>query len=261
MADGLSERYGGLLRGSYDCVDRVVLNAYYPLGHSPGGFRTWWRRWHDGSDDDLDNEHLMRVAGRFARRVRGWAKANGVEVVSCDTGERKHRIAEEYLARHRVATGVFLILVARAPATVWDVARTKKGNIANLKKKEKAFVNHYSFHIMDPVFGHVTIKMSGHPPFAAQVILNGHDYVAAQAVRSRIDYTKEGNCFTATSDPQAWPGWQTPFRHYRSQGCWARSAIGGSTPPVSASGWTSPTKNAAGSPTATPSTRSSTAAT
>jgi hypothetical protein len=27
----------------------------------------------------------------------------------------------------------------------------------------------------------MTIKMSGHPPFGAQVILNGHEYVATQA--------------------------------------------------------------------------------
>ena len=33
-----------LLTGSYDCVDRIVLNAYFPMGHSPGGFRIWWRR-------------------------------------------------------------------------------------------------------------------------------------------------------------------------------------------------------------------------
>jgi len=43
VADGFSERYGDLLYGSYDCVDRIVLNAYYPLGYNPGGFRTWWR--------------------------------------------------------------------------------------------------------------------------------------------------------------------------------------------------------------------------
>ena len=51
--------------------------------------------------------------------------------------------------------------------------------IRNLAKK-KAFVNHYSFHIMDPTWGHVTIKMSGHPPFGAQVILNGHQYALAR---------------------------------------------------------------------------------
>ena len=28
-----------LLTGSYDCVDRIVLNAYFRMGHDPGGFR------------------------------------------------------------------------------------------------------------------------------------------------------------------------------------------------------------------------------
>ena len=56
--------------------------------------------------------------------------------------------------------------------------------IGNLAKKH-AYVNHYSFHIMDPQWGHVTIKMSGHPPFAAQVMLNGHEYVACQAAGRR----------------------------------------------------------------------------
>ena len=64
-----SAPYGDLLSGSYDCVDRVVLNAYLSLGHNPGGFRTWWRRLH-GDDEQLDNAHLMRMADRFARRVR-----------------------------------------------------------------------------------------------------------------------------------------------------------------------------------------------
>src|SRR5665213_1857723 len=102
MGDQLSERYGDLLTGSYDCVDRIVLNAYFSLAHSPGGFRVWWRRWHDDSDAELDNAHLMRLAGRFSRRVRGWPKANGVPVIDTKAGERKHLIAAEYLATHSV---------------------------------------------------------------------------------------------------------------------------------------------------------------
>lgn len=199
MLDQLSERYGDLLTGSYDCVDRIVLNAYFPLGHNPGGFRVWWRRLHDDSDELLDNTHLMRMAGRFSRRVRAWAGAQGIPVIDCKRGERKHQLAEEYLATHTVGPGVFLILVARAPATVWDVRRSREviGNIA----KRTAFVNHYSFHIMDPQWGHLTIKMSGHPPFGAQIILNGHEYVAAAARAAGIGFTKEGNCFTRVADP------------------------------------------------------------
>ena len=74
--DDFSARYGDLLTGSYDCVDRIVLNAYYPMGHAPGGFRVWWRRLHNGSDEQLDDNHLMRMAGRFARRVKAWGGTN-----------------------------------------------------------------------------------------------------------------------------------------------------------------------------------------
>lgn len=200
IADDLTERYADLLTGSYDCVDRIVLNAYFSVAHSPGGFRVWWRRLHNGSDEQLDNTHLMRMAGRFSRRVRGWAAANGVPVIDCKSGERKHRIAEEYLATHAVGTGVFLILVARASATTWDVRRSRGGVIGNLAKKQ-AFVNHYSFHLMDPDWGHVTIKMSGHPPFGAQVILNGHEHVACLARQAGIAFAKEGNSFTEVADP------------------------------------------------------------
>jgi len=82
MADDLSGRYRGLLTGSYDCVDRMVLNGYFRPGHSAGGFRIWWHNL-TGTVETLDNTHLMRLAGRFSRRIRGWAKANGVPVIDC----------------------------------------------------------------------------------------------------------------------------------------------------------------------------------
>jgi hypothetical protein len=211
VADDFSARYGDLIDGSYDCVDRVVLNAWFPMGVNPGGLRTWWRRLYGGSDDRLDDTHLMRMAGRFARRVKAWAAANGVPLIFCKAGERKHRIAGEYLETHSVAPGVFLVLVAKAPASVWKVHRSARGVITNIEKKRE-YVYHYSFHIMDPAFGHLTIKMSGHPPFGAQVMLNGHEYVAVAAHAGGIGFTKEGNCFTEIADPQglarvadAWP--------------------------------------------------------
>jgi hypothetical protein len=256
VLDDLTARYGDLLTGSYDCVDRIVLNAYFSLGHGPGGFRTWWRRW-QGDDDNLDNTHLMRLAGRFARRVRGWARANGVPVIDCKAGERKHLIAQRRLDAGPVAPGVFLVLVARAPALVWKVTRSKTGVIVNLAKTRQ-YVNHYSFHIMDPTWGHVTIKMSGHPPFGAQVILNGHEFVATIADQASVQFKKEGNCFTVVPDPAPWRRSQTPCLSPRQQGGCARCATGGSTPPACVSGSTSPTNSRAVSSTTTRSSRSST---
>jgi hypothetical protein len=140
----------------------------------------------------------MRMAGRFSRRVRAYAKAHGIPVIDCARGDRKHEIAKEYLAAHPEARGLFLILVARAVAPIWEVERSRRGAIRNLRRKTP-YINHYSFHILDPDWGHLTVKMSGHPPFGAQIILNGHEYVAARARRAGLAFIKEGNCFTHSS--------------------------------------------------------------
>ena len=156
MTDGLSTLYRDLLGGSYDCVDRIVLNAYFRMGHDAGGFRVWWRAL-TGSDETLDNAYLMRMAGRFSRRIRGYAKAHDIPVIDCPAGRRKHELAEEYLAKTKVTHGLFLVLVGRAQAPVWDIGA--KHHIE--RKKPMPYVNHYSFNILDPDWGHLTIKISG----------------------------------------------------------------------------------------------------
>ena len=200
MPDQLSTLHSEFLDGGYDCVDRVILNAYFSMGQSGGGFRVWWRELY-GSDENLDDNHLMRMAGRFSRRLRAWAKANNVPVVYCAAGERKHKIAEEHLSTKQVKPGLFLVLVSKAPALVWEAQKTGTGKLGQLVPKDPwPYVNHYFFHILDPDWGHVTIKMSGHPPFGAQVILNGHEYVAAQAQKASVEFTKQENCFTSVSN-------------------------------------------------------------
>lgn len=203
MSDQFTSQYEDLLEGQYDCVDRVVINAWLPGCGNGGGFRNWWRSLH-GSDEKLDDEHLMRMAGRLSRRLRAWAAANGVPVVDCGRGERKHLTAEEYLTDHTPKPGLFLVLVGRAPGVVWHVHKTSGGKIGDIARKEPwPYVNHYFFHIMDPDWGHITIRMCGHPPFNAQIILNGHEYVACQAGAVKpepIDFVKDGNCFIHTAN-------------------------------------------------------------
>ena len=85
--------------------------------------------------------------------MRAWAADNAVPVIDCPAGERKHLVAEEYLRTHSVRPGVFLILVARAPAMVWDVRRSADGTVLGGLARKRTYVNHYSFHIMDRAWG------------------------------------------------------------------------------------------------------------
>jgi hypothetical protein len=70
-SDEFSQYYAELLQGTYDCVDRIVLNAFYPLGPTRGGVRSWWRRLY-GDDSNLDDEHLREMAGTFSRRLHAF---------------------------------------------------------------------------------------------------------------------------------------------------------------------------------------------
>jgi hypothetical protein len=114
------------------------------MGHDPGGFRLWWRQL-SGSDATLDNAHLMRLAGRFGRRVHGYAKAHKIPVVNCSAEERKHDLAEDYLGKTTITHGLFLVLVGRTQAPVWDVS----ANHHIERKRPMPYVNNYSFHILD----------------------------------------------------------------------------------------------------------------
>jgi len=199
--DPFCTHYAELLDGVYDCVDRIILNGYFRFACSPGGFRTWWRKLF-GNDDNLCNASLQRLSGRFSRRLRAYATKHDIPVVYSSTKKetRKHLIADDYRPKDPKFTGLFLIIIGRAPGLLWDVQRNQGGMIRAIeRKKSQSWVNHYSFHIMDPDWGHVTFKICGQPPFAAQIMLNGHEYVAHQAIKAGVAFTKEDNCFTSAS--------------------------------------------------------------
>ena len=201
--DAFCQEYADELDFTYDCPDRFVLNGYFQLAQSSGGFRTWWRDWM-GDDSNLDNTHLMRLAGRFSRRVRAHAKAHGIPVIDCKKGDKQHEEAERRLPCPTAKPGVFLITVARATAPVWEVELCPDGRIGDIRRKEpRPWVKHYAFHIWDADWGHVTIRLCGHATFNAQIILNGHEYVAAQARKQKLRFKQEGNCFTEISNVRA----------------------------------------------------------
>ncbi len=198
MKDQLTDMYADFLHGYYDCPDRIVLNGYYRLGYTAGGFRHWWQRLY-GTDENLDKPHLVRLAGRFSRRVKAYAQAHEIPVLYCQPGDRKHEMAEQYIPQGSGFVGLFLIIISRSSGLVWDVARPDRGYLR--MSKHYRYINHIFFHLIDPEWGHVTIRMSSHPPFRVMVILNGHEYIARQAQRAGVEIEQTSNCFSAIINP------------------------------------------------------------
>lgn len=197
--DSLTLHYAPLLEGEYDCIDRIVLNAYCPMLMVPGGVRNWYRIM-EGSDKDMSDASMMRYAGRFSRRVQSFCKKNDIPFVYFQTGERKHEEAERLMPENKSFIGIFAVFVSRAPSLLWEVKKFDNGSIDIRRKKKLSLVNHYYFHIMDKNWGHITIRMCAHPPFSCNIILNGHEWVERHEDYNKLEVTKEGNCFTSYND-------------------------------------------------------------
>jgi len=91
--------------------------------------------------------------------VRAFADSNGIPIIDCAPDVRRFQIAQPELGKHDGKPGVFLILVAKSKAPVWEVERTNSGKVGAIRrKKPMPYVNHYSFHIWDAEWGHVPSK-------------------------------------------------------------------------------------------------------
>jgi hypothetical protein len=197
--DDLSTYLADRLEGTYDCVDRITVRGYYPLGQTSGGLLTWWNQLFPNTA--LTEERLRKLAGDFARRVQAYARKHKIVLRYCATGEKdKHAQAVKLRPIDPKFRGVFAIFVAKAPGLVWQAKNNREGKVVVRRPKSWPLVYHYHFHIVDPEWGHVTIRMSGHPPFGLQISLNGHEWVQHQAQKQAISWVKEGNCFVGGSD-------------------------------------------------------------
>src|SRR5262252_7766136 len=143
----------------------------------------------------------VRWQGRSPAACKLVAPIQGIPIIEAGSGERKHELAEPHVPKDPTFSGLFLVITGNAPAPIWEVKRNTAGRITEIRhRKNWPFVKHYYFHIMDREWGHVTIRMCGYPPFGAQLILNGHEWVEREARRKCLTVVKDGNCFVEGSD-------------------------------------------------------------
>lgn len=200
--DDFTRAVSELLEGSYDSMDRITLNGFFPLGSTSGGLLRWWNMLTGG--EQLDEKKLRAFAGTSSRRLRAWAQKNKVPVIDCPMGDKtKHEQAEKLQPQDPSFTGLFLIIVARAPAPIWEAYTNPNGKVVLYRPKRNQLVNHYYFHIVDRKWGHLTIRLCAHPPFPALIMLNGHEWVERAALHRGLRFQKRSNCFVEGSDLNA----------------------------------------------------------
>jgi len=146
---------------------------------------TWWNQLF--SNTALTEERLRKLAGDFARRVQAYAHKHKIALRYCAQGKKTSTPKRQNFRPRRSALseGCLPYSWPKHRGWFWQAKNNREGKVVVRRPKSWRWFITIIFHIVDPEWGHVTIRMSGHPPFGLQISLNGHEWVQRQARKTK----------------------------------------------------------------------------
>jgi len=182
------------------CVDRVYLNGYVKYLQMPGGVINFIR---EQKGWPIPSPQMMKkISKAFCQAVKQFADDQGIPVITFEKGVKKAEVAQEYLAQFQGQSGVVLIGKAQEMAKGYKARRADRGTKVWFEySRQKVYVNHYYFYILDKNFGLVLIKVCTYFPFDVKVCFNGHEWAKQQLRQEGIAFEALENGFAACDDP------------------------------------------------------------
>lgn len=184
-----------------ECVDRVYLNGYVKNLQMAGGVVNFIR---DQKNWPIPSPQMMKkLSDAFRRNVERYATDQDIPCVTFGKGDNKADIAKRYLLRFEGQSGVVLIGKAQEKALGYKAQRVDRGSKVWFKySRQKVYVTHYYFYILDKDFGLGFIKVCTYFPFDIKVCFNGHEWAKQQLRQEGIGFEALENGFAACDDPE-----------------------------------------------------------
>ena len=187
-----------------ECIDRMYLNLYQPKLMWPGGvvgFFKGHRQMPFASSALMDP-----ISKDFVSAIHRFIKAEGVDLVHFDAGQRKDDVALRYLAEHDGTEKVLFVGRAQEKTKVFRTEKRRNpetGSTYPWIVIGTAIVNHFYIYAFDEDFGPFFIKFATYFPYTARCCINGHHFAQRQAVKAGIAFEALDNGFASCEDPAA----------------------------------------------------------
>jgi hypothetical protein len=183
-------------------IDRMYLNAVVPILQTERGIAWFFRmvRGHQFASSAL----MAPMTRGFVESVEGFARANGLDLITFERKQRKDDVAAEYLRRCRGNEGLLFIGKAQEKTPVFRTERRKNpdtGASYAWLYRSTAMVNQYYFYAVDRDFGPFFLKFCSYFPYNAKLCLNGHEYAKRQLERRGIEYEALDNGILSCNAP------------------------------------------------------------
>jgi len=192
------ERHRDRIKGVISCFDRVVLTGTIPgICYAEG--MTLFLRQHDVRIFDYP-QWAMPLREQIRQNAETIAARNSltIDFIRKKTFRKEQRI-QEILAQRGGHPGLVHVFSAMEPCTSykpWHDKRTHK----TFLKYDSGKCLHYYFYFVDEELGLCYLRVPTWAPFRLQFYFNGHNKLAAQLDKKRVEAAMLDNCFVDIDD-------------------------------------------------------------
>ena len=200
----LADRFAADISLEYLLIDRMRVRGHLMTLQNVGMLGAFFKRWRGVSW--IEPRDLQHATDEFVAHVEALAQRNQIPLLTAKPRESHVDQAAAHLAK--VADhdrGIYCIIKVQEEASSF-VSYVPKNDpqggrtIARGRRR----INHYYFFIKDPEFGvGNSIRISSYAPFPVTVCFNGHNFVAQQLAKKKIDFQTRDNLFVAVGNVAA----------------------------------------------------------
>jgi hypothetical protein len=139
-------------------------------------------------------EHAQQVAGEAGRQYIYLQSATTKR-----SGQSKEDLARAIAEEEGITEGLICVFSVLELCTSFVVRGNRETHkLEAVRKRRKCL--HFYFYFIDPEFGLMHVRLQSWFPFAIQVYINGHEWLARAMEQRGIAYEQYNNCFTRIAD-------------------------------------------------------------
>jgi hypothetical protein len=192
-------KFTRFITSSLSCFDRVIFKGHLrPLSYAQGleSFVDYTL--------GIRRKDFMAWAKRQSQRIfdhaRHLAEQANCPFVYLQRRIRKEQLVQQFLRSHPIDQGLVCVLRCLEHCPSFRLVRGD-GRPRFASARPKCLV--FYFYYLEPDLGLIHIRLPTLFPFAVQVAVNGHHYLARQMRHAGLDFVQEDNVFTELHDPAA----------------------------------------------------------
>jgi hypothetical protein len=195
----LVTKFASLIVWFFSCYDRVIYRGHLPINRA-SEFEKFVDYVLKMKRCDFADKVAARWSERLVKHAKGYARGQG-RVFEYRQGEvDKDAWAKNQLQQQKVCVGLIGVLCVMEACPTFKL-RQGEGRPCFHPQNVPQRVLYYYF--LDRDLGLMHVRLQTWAPFTCQVYVNGHDYVAQQMVKQKLNFVQQDNAFIQLDDAAA----------------------------------------------------------